>query len=89
MFVVPVWLTYAANERDDRRAGHPAWSAGCQWATDIGRGIPRGPTATDVILGLRPVDAVMFLFYLVLLVLGVVAGVRSAVWFVALGLSVV
>ena len=42
-----------------------------------------------MILGLRPVDIVMFLFYLVLLVLGIAAGVRNAVWLVTLGLSVV
>lgn len=40
-------------------------------------------------LGLRPVDSVMFLCYLVLLVLGIAAGVRNAVWLVTLGLSVV
>ena len=31
---------------------------------------------------LRPVDAVMFLFYLVLLALAVVADLRDAIWFV-------
>lgn len=39
--------------------------------------------------GLRPVDAVMFAFYLLLLVLAAIGGVRTAVWLVALGLSVV
>jgi protein-S-isoprenylcysteine O-methyltransferase Ste14 len=39
--------------------------------------------------GLRPVDAVMFAFYLVLLVLAAVSGIRTAVWLVALVLSVV
>jgi len=42
-----------------------------------------------MIRGLRPVDTVMFLFYLVLLALGIVADVRNAIWFVPLGLSVV
>lgn len=42
-----------------------------------------------MIPGLRPVDTVMFLFYLVLLALGIVAGVRDPIWFVPLGLSVV
>lgn len=42
-----------------------------------------------MILGLRPVDIVMFLFYLVLLVLGIAAGLRNAVWLVTLVLSVV
>ena len=37
----------------------------------------------------RPVDTVMFLFYLVLLGLGVVADLRDPIWFVPLGLSVV
>jgi len=46
-------------------------------------------SASDMIPGLRPVDTVMFLFYLVLLALGVVADVRNAIWFVPLGLSVV
>ena len=41
-----------------------------------------------MIRGLRPVDTVMFLFYLVLLALSIVADVRNAVWFVPLGLSV-
>ncbi|MGB8384935.1 MAG: methyltransferase [Dermatophilaceae bacterium] len=44
---------------------------------------------TDMIPGLRAVDTVMFLFYLVLLALGIVGGVRNAISFVALGLSVV
>jgi protein-S-isoprenylcysteine O-methyltransferase Ste14 len=39
--------------------------------------------------GLRPVDAVMFAFYLLLLVLAAIGGVRTAVWLVALALSVV
>ena len=39
--------------------------------------------------GLRPVDGVMFAFYLVLLVLAAIGGVRTAVWALALGLSVV
>jgi protein-S-isoprenylcysteine O-methyltransferase Ste14 len=39
--------------------------------------------------GLRPVDGVMFAFYVVLLVLAAVGGVRTAVWLAALGLSVV
>ncbi len=51
--------------------------------------VPATPTATGMIPGLRPVDAVMFVFYLVLLALGIAADVRDAVWFVALGLSVV
>jgi protein-S-isoprenylcysteine O-methyltransferase Ste14 len=42
-----------------------------------------------MIPGLRPVDAVMFLFYVVLLGLAAVADVRTPSWFVALGLSVV
>ena len=50
---------------------------------------PAGRSATDMIPGLRPVDTVMFLFYLVLLALGIVADVRNAFWFVPLGLSVV
>ena len=54
-----------------------------------GAGIPHAPTATGVIPGLRPVDVVMFLFYLVLLALGIVTDVHNLVWFVALGLSVV
>jgi len=39
--------------------------------------------------GLRPIDAVMFAFYLLLLVLAVVGGPRGLVWLVSLGLSVV
>jgi protein-S-isoprenylcysteine O-methyltransferase Ste14 len=39
--------------------------------------------------GLRPVDAVMFAFYVVLLVLAAVGGVRTAVWLVALVISMV
>lgn len=39
--------------------------------------------------GLRPVDAVMFAFYLVLLVLAVVGGVRGVAWLPSLALSVV
>ena len=46
-------------------------------------------SASDMIPGLRPVDTVMFLFYLVLLALGIVADVRNPAWFVPLGLSVV
>jgi hypothetical protein len=42
---------------------------------------------TDMIPGRRPVDTVMFMFYLVLLALGIVAEVRNAIWFVPLGLS--
>jgi protein-S-isoprenylcysteine O-methyltransferase Ste14 len=42
-----------------------------------------------MIRGLRPVDTVMFLFYLVLLAFGIVADVRDAIWFVPLSLSVV
>jgi len=42
-----------------------------------------------MIRSLRPVDTVMFLFYLVLLALSIVADVRNAIWFVALGLSVI
>jgi protein-S-isoprenylcysteine O-methyltransferase Ste14 len=42
-----------------------------------------------MIPGLRLVDTVMFLFYLVLLALGIVADARNAIWFVALGLSAV
>jgi protein-S-isoprenylcysteine O-methyltransferase Ste14 len=38
---------------------------------------------------LRLVDAVMFLFYLVLLALAVVADLRDTIWFVPLALSVV
>jgi protein-S-isoprenylcysteine O-methyltransferase Ste14 len=49
---------------------------------------PYGQTTTDMIPGLRPVDTVMFLFYLVLLALGCVADVRNPIWFVPLGLSV-
>ena len=57
-----------------------------------------GPTGSDTvprraavlsIPGLRPVDTVMFAFYLVLLGLGVAADARDAVWFLALGPSVV
>jgi len=40
---------------------------------------------TDMIPGRRPVDTVMFMFYLVLLALGIVAEVRNAIWFVPLG----
>jgi hypothetical protein len=40
-----------------------------------------------MIPGLRPTDTVMFLFYLVLLVLGIVADVRTAIWFVPLVLQ--
>src|SRR5665811_798856 len=50
---------------------------------------PPSRSATDMIPGLRPVDTVMFLFYLVLLALGFVDVVRNAFWFVPLGLSVV
>ncbi len=39
--------------------------------------------------GLRLVDAVMFAFYLVLLVLAAIGGIRSAVWLLTLCLSVV
>ena len=42
-----------------------------------------------MIPGLRPVDTVMFVFYLVLVALAVVADVRSPVWFVVLGFSVI
>jgi protein-S-isoprenylcysteine O-methyltransferase Ste14 len=42
-----------------------------------------------MIPGLRPVDTVMFLFYLVLVALAVVADVRSPMWFVVLGLSAI
>jgi protein-S-isoprenylcysteine O-methyltransferase Ste14 len=42
-----------------------------------------------MIPGLRPVDTVMFGFYLVLLALGIVADLRHPTWFVPLGLSVV
>ena len=42
-----------------------------------------------MIPGLRPVDTVMFVFYLVLVALAVVADVRSPMWFVVLGLSVI
>ena len=45
-------------------------------------------SAPDMIPALRPVDIVMFLFYLVLLALGIVADTRNAFWFVPLGLSV-
>ncbi len=38
---------------------------------------------------LRPVDVGMYVFYVALLALAVVADVRDAVWFVALALSVV
>ena len=38
--------------------------------------------------GFRPVDAVMFTFYLALLTLGIVAAMGHPIWFVALGLSV-
>jgi protein-S-isoprenylcysteine O-methyltransferase Ste14 len=38
---------------------------------------------------MRPVDAVMFAFYLVLLALGIVSGPRSVMWLVALALSLV
>ncbi len=54
-----------------------------------GAGTPHAPAAVGTLSGLRPVDAVMFVFYLVLLALAVVADARNAVWFVALGLSVV
>ena len=40
-----------------------------------------------MIPGLRPVDTVMFLFYLVLLALGIVADVRDSFWFVPLSLN--
>lgn len=42
-----------------------------------------------MIPGLRPVDIVMFLFYLVLLALGIVADADAAIRFWPLGLSVV
>ena len=42
-----------------------------------------------MIRSLRPVDTVMFLFYVVLVALSICADVRTAIWFVALGLSVV
>ena len=42
-----------------------------------------------LIPGLRPVDSVMFAFYLVLLAIGVVAGAHDPVWFVPLVPSVV
>ena len=42
-----------------------------------------------MIRSLRPVDTVMFLFYVVLVALSIGADVRTAIWFVALGLSVV
>ena len=42
-----------------------------------------------MIPGLRPVDTVMFVFYLALVALAVVADVRSPMWFVVLGLSVI
>jgi len=41
-----------------------------------------------MIPGLRPIYTVMFLFYLVLLALGIAADVHYAFWFVPLGLSV-
>jgi protein-S-isoprenylcysteine O-methyltransferase Ste14 len=50
--------------------------------------ITNAPSARGVVRSLRPVDAVMFLFYLVLLALGAVADARSPLWFVALALSV-
>src|SRR5665811_695584 len=49
---------------------------------------PPSRSSTDIIAGLRPVDTVMFLFYMVLLALGIVADARIAIWFVPLGLSV-
>ena len=50
--------------------------------------VPRpSRSASDMIPGLRPVDTVMFLFYLVLLALGIVADVRDAFWFVPLSLN--
>jgi hypothetical protein len=50
--------------------------------------VPRpSRSAADMIPGLRPVDTVMFLFYLVLLALGIVADVRDAFWFVPLSLN--
>ena len=42
-----------------------------------------------MIPGLRPVDTVMFVFYLVLVALAVVADVRSPMWFVVLVLSAI
>lgn len=42
-----------------------------------------------MIPGLRPADVGMFLFYLVLLALGVAADVYNLIWLVPLGLSVV
>src|SRR5664280_1891897 len=50
---------------------------------------PARQSTTDIIAGLRPVGTVMFLFYLVLLALGIVADVRNTIWFVPLGFSVV
>ena len=44
---------------------------------------------TIVFGGLRPVDVVMYLFYLALLALAVVAATRYPLWFVPLVLSVV
>ena len=48
---------------------------------------PPSRSATEMIPGLRPIDTVMFLFYLVLLALGIAADVHYAFWFVPLGLS--
>ena len=39
-------------------------------------------------MSLRPVDIVMFLFYLLLAALALVTDLRDPVWFVALGLSI-
>lgn len=44
---------------------------------------------THVFAGLRAIDIVMYLFYLALLALAVIAAVRDAIWFVPIALSVV
>jgi protein-S-isoprenylcysteine O-methyltransferase Ste14 len=53
-----------------------------------GLSTPHGQTASTNFRVLRPVDTVMFIFYLVLLALAALADVANPVWFVALGLSV-
>ena len=51
--------------------------------------ISDGQRATQMMRGLRPVDAVMFAFYLLLLTMGIAADHRDVRWFLALGGSVV
>jgi protein-S-isoprenylcysteine O-methyltransferase Ste14 len=51
--------------------------------------VTHGQTESGMVAGLRPVDVVMFAFYLVLLALAAAAEVHDLIWFWALGLSLV